>query len=52
VVTKAAEDRGCGAKEILLALLASRVALSVWIEDGHTSIFAGKAGIQAKTWIL
>ena len=40
MIAKAAEDRGCGAEEILLALLAARVTLAVWIEDGHRTILA------------
>ena len=40
VVAKAAEDCGCGAEELLPALLPSRVALAVGIEDGHRPILA------------
>jgi hypothetical protein len=40
VITKPTENRGSGAEESLLALLATRVALAVWIKDGHSWIFA------------
>jgi hypothetical protein len=40
VVAKAPEHRGCSAEEFLLALLTSRVALAVWVEDGHRTILA------------
>jgi UDP-N-acetylenolpyruvoylglucosamine reductase len=52
MVSKAAEDCCSGAEKSRPALFASRVALAIWIEDGHMSIFEGKAGIQAKTFIL
>jgi hypothetical protein len=42
VVSKAAEDRCSCAEKSLLALFASRVALTVWIEDGHKRILAEK----------
>jgi len=40
MVTKAPEDCSRSTEEGLLALLASRIALSVWIEDGHSGILA------------
>src|SRR5580658_3190058 len=46
VVTKTAEDCGSGAEEILLALLATRVALAVWIEDGHRKILAERKHVS------
>src|SRR5580704_16479568 len=42
VVTKAPEDCGSGAEESLLALLATSVALAIWIKDGHRRILAEK----------
>ena len=48
VIAQAAEDCGCRAKEILLALLAARVALAVGIEDGHRMIFAEKSKNPSK----
>jgi hypothetical protein len=42
MVSKAAEDCCSGAEKSLPALFASRVALAVWIEDGHRRIFSEK----------
>jgi hypothetical protein len=46
VVTKTTEDCGSRAEETLLALLATSVALAVWIKDGHRRILAERNNIS------
>ena len=46
VETQTVEDCGSGAEEDLLALLATSVALAVWIEDGHRRILAERNHIS------
>jgi hypothetical protein len=46
VVAKPAENGGSGAEESLLALLATSVALAVWIKDGHRRILAERHHIS------
>ncbi len=46
VVTKTTEHCGGGTEESLLALLATRVALAVWIEDGHRRILAERVHVS------